>query len=83
MSGYYVYKAGEKDVVPLEKVREEITGTLRNQRMQDSVQALQQLATPVLEDNYFGAVPATAPPGRIVPPGGVKPPAKAPAAGPK
>ena len=56
-SGYFIYKAGEKDTLPLDKVRDEIKGTLRAQRMQDSMQAIQQSATPTFDDKYF-VVPA-------------------------
>ncbi|HZQ68947.1 MAG TPA: peptidylprolyl isomerase [Terriglobales bacterium] len=54
-SGYFIYKMGEKDTQPLDKVKEEIHNTLRAQRMQDSMQAIQQSATPTLNDEYFGA----------------------------
>jgi hypothetical protein len=67
-SGSFIYKMGEKDTVPLEKVREEIRGTLRAQRMQDSMQTIQQSATPELNEKYFGATP-----GSPLVPGGVHP----------
>jgi hypothetical protein len=53
-SGYFIYKVGAKDVEPLDKVKDEIRATLRSQRMQDQMRALQQSATPVLDDAYFG-----------------------------
>lgn len=56
-SGYFVYKAGEKDTVPLEKVKDEIHSQIQGQKMQDAMQALQQSAAPKLDDVYF-AVPA-------------------------
>jgi len=55
--GYYIYKVGAKEVEPLDKVKEEIRGTLRSQRIQEQMQAVQQSATPTLDDNYFGAEP--------------------------
>jgi hypothetical protein len=56
-SGYFIYKVGPKDTEPLDKVKEEIRSTLRTQRMQEQMQALQQSATPVLDDSYFGEEP--------------------------
>jgi hypothetical protein len=67
-SGYFIYKVGEKDTVPLDKVKEEIRGTLRTQRMQDSMQTIQKSATPELNEKYFGATP-----GSPLVPGGVQP----------
>jgi len=67
-SGFFIYKMGEKDTIPLDKAREEIRGTLRAQRMQDSMQTLQQSATPELNEKYFGATP-----GSPLVPGGVHP----------
>jgi len=80
-SAYFVYKVGEKDTLPLDKVREEIVGTLRQQRLQDSMQAIQQSATPTLDDNYF-EVPAGPAPQGTPPAGGVKPQPKSPPSGP-
>jgi hypothetical protein len=57
-SGYFIYKMGAKETLPLDKVKEEIHNTLRAQRMQDSMQAIQQSATPTLNDEYFGSEPA-------------------------
>ena len=37
-NGYLIYKVGEKDTLPLDKVRDEIFSTLRSQRMQDALQ---------------------------------------------
>jgi hypothetical protein len=54
-SGYFIYKVGEKDIKPLNDVREEIRETLRAQRTQEAMQAIQQSATPALEDGYFGS----------------------------
>lgn len=54
-SGYFIYKVGAKDVEPLDKVKEEIRGTMRTQRVQEQMQAVQKSATPTLDDAYFGA----------------------------
>ena len=60
MSGYFVYKVIDKDTLPLTQVHEEILGSLKSEKIQDAMQALQNSATPQLNDQYFG--PA-APPG--------------------
>jgi hypothetical protein len=76
-SGFFVYKMGEKDTLPLDKAKEEIHNTLRAQRMQDSMETMQQAATPTLNDEYFG--PEQPNPGMR--PGGMRPmPGKGPAA---
>jgi len=53
-SGYYIYKVAAKEVEPLDKVKEEIRGALRTQHMQEQMQAVQQTATPTLDESYFG-----------------------------
>jgi hypothetical protein len=54
-SGYFIYKVGAKDVAPLDdKVKDEIRGTLRTQRMQEQMKAVQQAGTPTLDESYFG-----------------------------
>jgi hypothetical protein len=58
-SGYYVYKIGDKDTIPLTQVHDEIYGSLKSQRFQDEMQAVQLSATPSLNDDYFGAGPAS------------------------
>jgi peptidyl-prolyl cis-trans isomerase C len=57
-SGYFIYKAGEKSTPKLEDAKEEIKNKLRAQRLQDSMQAVQKMATPTLDDAYFAAPPA-------------------------
>jgi len=66
--GYFVYKTGSKETLPLDEVREEIHATLRAQRLQDDMQSIQQSATPTLNDSYFAAG-GTVPHGVTVPPG--------------
>jgi hypothetical protein len=68
-TGYFVYKAGARDTVPLPGVHDEIAGTLRTQRMQAAVQAIQQSATPSYDDAYFAVPGAPAPQGMTMPPG--------------
>ena len=66
-SGHYIYKMVSREVQPLEQVKDEIRNTLQNQKMRDTMQSIQQSATPELNDAYFGASPSM--PG----PSGVKP----------
>ncbi|MEP6643042.1 MAG: peptidyl-prolyl cis-trans isomerase [Acidobacteriaceae bacterium] len=63
-SGYTIYKLKEKETLPVEGVREEIRATLKTQRLQQSMQALQQTATPTLNDEYFGPATAAGPQSR-------------------
>jgi len=67
-SGYFVYKVGAKETIPLEKVEDEIRGTLRGQRLQAEMQAVQQSATITLDETYFGPE-APMRPGMPMPPG--------------
>ena len=53
-SGYFFYKVGTKEVEPLDKVKDEIRGTLRTQRMQEQMKAVQTYSTPTLDESYFG-----------------------------
>ena len=53
-SGFYIYKVVSKETEPLDKVKEEIRGALRTQRMQEQMQTVQQSATPTLDEAYFG-----------------------------
>jgi hypothetical protein len=74
-NGYLIYKTGEKDTLPLDKVRDEIFSTLRSQRMQETLQKMQASATPQLNDQYFSPAPAAT--------GPAAPVMKAPETGPK
>lgn len=60
-NGYFIFKAGEKSTVPLEKVRSQITSMLRAQRLQQYLKAAQQSATTVLNEDFS---PRPRPPGR-------------------
>src|SRR4029077_309204 len=81
-NGYLIYKVGEKDALPLDKVHDEIVSTLRSQRIQDAMQTIQKSATPELNEKYF-ADAAPGPPQEGAPPAGgpVAPPAKSPESG--
>jgi parvulin-like peptidyl-prolyl isomerase len=73
-SGYYIYKMVKKQTLPLDAVKNEIKNTISSQRYRDSMQAVQQLATPELNDAYFGAPRPPGPPGMpMMPPRGGKP----------
>jgi len=52
-NGYLIYRTGEKDTLPLDKVHDEIVSTLRSQRIQDAMQTIQKSATPELNEKYF------------------------------
>jgi hypothetical protein len=82
-NGYLVYKVGEKDTLPLDKVQAEISSSLRSQRMQDALEKIQQSATPELNEKYFADAPATAPEEGMHGDEGAKPAMKAPPSGPK
>jgi hypothetical protein len=78
MSGYFVYKVEEKDALPLTQVHDEIFGTLKSEKVQDAMQALQHSGTPELNDGYFGPVDAAPP---VM--GGQRPTSQLPRPGPK
>jgi hypothetical protein len=85
-NAYFVYKMVDKDTLPLAKVRDEILNVLRSQRLQESMQALQQSSTTVLDEKYFAPSAAASPqltlrPGRPTLRGETPPPP--PATGPK
>jgi len=58
-NGYFIYKLKSKDTIPLEQAKDEIRGTLRAERFQDAMKAIQESATPTLDEKYFGAAPPT------------------------
>jgi bifunctional DNA-binding transcriptional regulator/antitoxin component of YhaV-PrlF toxin-antitoxin module len=61
-AGYFVYKMGDKQTLPLDKVKEEIHATLRGERLQAETKKLEESAKPSLNDQYFGPAPAAAGP---------------------
>jgi peptidyl-prolyl cis-trans isomerase C len=71
-SGYFIYKVGEKDTLPFDKVKEEISTTLTQQKLRDEMQAIQQSATPELNEKYFAE---TTPASGAKPEEAAKPPA--------
>lgn len=71
-NGYYIYKMKSKEVLPLDQAREEIKGTLRSERIQEEMKAVQEGATPNFNESYFGLA---APPTLMTPrPGGMATP---------
>lgn len=67
-SGYVIYKVKKKEVEPLDKVKEEIRGMLRNQRVQEQMQAVEHSVTTNLDDDYFGPAAGPQLPGMNLPP---------------
>jgi PPIC-type PPIASE domain len=59
-NGYYIYKVVSKDTKPLEQARDQIRATLAQQKMQDTVQKIQDSAKTNLNEEYFATA---APPG--------------------
>ena len=63
-NGYYIYKVISKNTKPLAEARDQIRATLAQQRMQDTVQKIQESAKTDLNETYFAAAaPAGMPPG--------------------
>jgi len=79
-SGYFIYKVISKEMMPLDQAREEIKGTLRSQRLQEEMKAIQESATPVLDEAYFGP---EAPRGAVPPRGPLPPGTPGPGPAPK
>jgi hypothetical protein len=84
MSGYFVYKVADKNTLPLSQVHDEIFASLKSQKVQDAMQALQKSGTAQLNDEYFGAQAAAGPQGNMPPPTLTpRPGPKPPTLGPK
>ena len=61
-NGFFIYKLKGKDTLPLDQAHDEIKATMRSQRMQDAMQAVQQSVTLTFDENYFGPeMPARGP----------------------
>jgi PPIC-type PPIASE domain len=56
-SGYYIYKAISKQMVPLSQASKEIRKSIASQRVQDSTAALNESIKSELNPVYFGALP--------------------------
>ena len=59
-NGYYIYKVVSKGTKPLDQARDQIRATLAQQKMQDTVQKIQDEAKTTLNEAYFAA-PAAMP----------------------
>ena len=55
-TGHYIYKLDAREIAPLDSVKVEITGRLRQQRTEKVVQSIQQPFTTDINQKYFGAV---------------------------
>jgi len=72
-SGFYIYKVISKEQVPLDKVQDEIKGTLSRERSREAVEKLRTSVKPTFNEAYFGSAPPLPPPGGEL--GGPRPPA--------
>jgi hypothetical protein len=52
-NGYFIYMVRTKHTLPLDQARVEIKTTLRDQRMQEEMRAIEDSATPILDETYF------------------------------
>jgi parvulin-like peptidyl-prolyl isomerase len=69
-NGYYIYKLIAKDTKPLAQARDQIRATLAQQKMQDTVQKIQDSAKTDLNQNYFAAAAPAGVPTGMAPPSG-------------
>jgi hypothetical protein len=76
----YLYKVVSVRQIPLSEVKDTIVKTLQQQQLQAKLEAVGKSATPVLNDEYFGPPPTTAPPavGSTPTPSGAQQPASPP-----
>jgi len=83
-SGYYIYKVVSKDAVPLDKVHDEIKGTLGREHLRESMEKLRGSVESTYNPAYFGSAAPPAAGGEVAPPPAARPaPAPpAPAAAP-
>ena len=54
-SGFFICKVSSKEVLPLDKAREEIHEILRTQHMREEMLVIENSATSTFNDKYFGA----------------------------
>jgi len=83
VSGYFVFKVVDKDMLPPTQVHDEILGSLKSQNVKDAMQALQNSGTAQLNDEYFGPATPSGPQGMPAPPLPPRPGPKPPSLGPK
>lgn len=56
-SGYFIFKLVDKETLPLDKVSDEIKGTLRSKKLQEEMESIEHSATTKLDEAYFGPEP--------------------------
>ena len=61
--GHYIYKVESKETLPLEQVKEEIRGTLKNQRMKEMMDKYTTSYHAETNEAYFGPAPPSGPMG--------------------
>jgi hypothetical protein len=54
LNGYDIYKIKTKETLPLDQAREEIKSTLRSQHIQNEMHSIEDSATTMLDESYFG-----------------------------
>ncbi len=54
-TGHYIYKIDSREIVPLDAVKQEISNALRQQRMQKTIEGIQQPFTTEVNHAYFGS----------------------------
>lgn len=67
-SGYYIYKMVSKDAVPLDKVHDEIKGTLGREHLRESLEKLRSSVESTYNPAYFGSAAPPAVGGEVAPP---------------
>jgi len=67
-SGYYIYKMVSKDAVPLDKVHDEIKGTLGREHLRESMEKLRSSVESTFNPAYFGSAAPPETGGEIHPP---------------
>jgi len=68
-SGYYIYKLVSKDTVPLDKVHDEIKGTLGREHLRESMEKLRGSVESTYNPAYFGTAAPPETGGEVHPPG--------------
>jgi parvulin-like peptidyl-prolyl isomerase len=78
-AGYSFYKVESKDVLPLEKVKDEISHELAHANMEAKTKEINSGIHADLNESYFGPAAAPGAPASLVPPGPAGRPGAAPA----
>jgi len=67
-SGYYIYKMVSKDAVALDKVHDEIKGTLGREHLRESMEKVRNSVESTYSPAYFGSAAPPAAGGEVAPP---------------